>query len=130
MKRDSVRGVQERLIQSARRHSKEMVDKNYFSHTSPTPGKETFSQRTANAGYDQGSAENIAAGSASGRDTFWQWFDSPGHHVNMTRPSGVALGVGRWSTTWTQNMGAGVRLMLMTDAERAQIKVKGDILKP
>ncbi len=119
-----------RLIQAARRHSKDMVDRGYFSHTGKNAANKTHTKRMANAGYKGGYSENIAYGSASGAAAFWQWFDSPGHHKNMVARDSISLGVGRWASTWTQNMGRGKRLMLQPDAKRDQAKVKGEILKP
>ena len=119
-----------RLIQAARRHSKEMVDLKYFSHESPTASEKDFGMRSKNAGYDKGAAgENIAAGGNGGEGTFWMWFDSEGHHKNMAGCSN-ALGVGRWNSTYTQNFGSGPRIMQMTDAERANVKIEGVILAP
>lgn len=119
-----------RLIQAARRHSKEMIDLKYFSHESPTPSEKDFGMRSKNAGYTKGAAgENIAAGGKGGEGTFWMWFDSEGHHKNMAGGSN-ALGVGRWNSTYTQNFGSGPRIMQMTDAERANVKIEGEILAP
>ncbi len=95
-----------------------MVDLHYFSHESPTPANKTHIQRMHNAGYDNGYGENIAMGSASGEQTFWMWFDSPGHHQNMANPNATALGVGENGVYWTQNTGTGKRLMLLNPDER------------
>ncbi len=123
--------IDPRLLQSARRHSKEMSDKGYFSHDSPTPSEKSHTKRMANAGYKGGYSENIAAGSASGEHAFWQWFSSPPHHKNMVNPGNVHLGVGRWGTLWTQNMGRAKRLMFLDAPERATAcVVKGDVLPP
>lgn len=118
-----------RLIQAARRHSKEMVDLKYFSHESPTASEKDFGTRSKNAGYHGGSGENIAYGAGDGAGTFWMWFDSPGHHKNMAGGSN-ALGVGRWNSHYTQNFGAGPRIMQMPEAEKAKIKIEGKVLEP
>lgn len=118
-----------RLVQSARRHSKDMVDKDFFSHESPSPGLKTFGDRCKAAGYQGGSGENIAYGPAAGEPTFWMWFDSPGHHQNMAGGSS-ALGVGRWHNRFTQNFGGGPRIMLMSQAEREAVKIEGAVLAP
>ncbi len=122
--------VDPRLLQSARRHSKEMVALGYFSHTSPKPENKTHTMRMKNAGYDRGSSENIAAGRSGGDSTFWMWFDSPGHHKNMAGAGSAAIGVGKWGSTWTQNFGRGKRLMLLHPDERKKAVVKGQILTP
>jgi len=120
-----------RLIQAARRHSKEMTDLDYFAHDSPTAENKSHTRRMKNAGYDHGYSENIAYGSGSGERTFWQWFHSPGHHKNMVRPESTALGVGRWNNRWTQNMGRGPYVFLMPADERdAATKIEGPVLPP
>jgi hypothetical protein len=118
-----------RLVQAARRHSKEMVDKNYFSHESPTPSEKDFGMRSKNAGYAGGAGENIASGTGTGEATFWLWFDSPGHHKNFAGGQN-ALGVGRWRDRWTQNFGGAPRIMQMSEEELARVKVEGEMLPP
>ncbi|MFO8014024.1 MAG: CAP domain-containing protein [Phycisphaerae bacterium] len=119
-----------RLLQSARRHSKEMVDLGYFSHESPKAEHKTFGQRAKRAGYHAACAENIADGYPGGEKAFWGWFESPGHHKNMAAEGSTALGVGRWGRKWTQNFGGGKRLMLLEEDARRQVAVKGDALPP
>jgi uncharacterized protein YkwD len=120
-----------RLLQSARRHSKEMVDKGYFAHESPTPSEKTHIDRMRNAGYDKGYSENIASGASSGKAAFLMWFDSPPHHKNMVNAGSSAFGIGQWGPDWTQNFGTSPRLMFLDPAERAkQAPVKGEILPP
>src|SRR5690606_22955186 len=53
------------LCAAARDHSRDMVERGFFSHESPVPGKRTFGERAARAGTSA-SAENIAAGHATG----------------------------------------------------------------
>lgn len=120
-----------RLIQAARRHSREMVDLKYFSHTSPTPENKSHTQRMSNAGYRGGYGENIAAGTTSGDGVFWMWFESPGHHQNMATPSATQIGIGKWRSTWTQNMGRGKRLLYSTPEQLATAQtVQGEMLAP
>lgn len=119
-----------RLIQAARRHSKEMSDLDFFAHESPTPANKTHTMRMKNAGHPHGTAENIAAGSGSGEAVFWMWFNSPGHHKNMVGKGHVGIGVGQWGSKWTQNFGGGPRLAAMSKDERENIEVKGDVIKP
>lgn len=121
--------IDARLQQSARRHSKEMVDLSYFAHDSPTASEKTHAKRMKNAGYTVGAySENIAQGTTSGKGAFWMWFDSPPHHKNMVHASSTAIGVGRWGNTWTQNFGTGKRLMLASDADRAKAVVLGAVV--
>ena len=122
--------IDARLIQAARRHSKEMADLKYFSHKSPNESEFDFARRYKNAGFPHLGSENIAMGLSSGDGVFRVWFNSPGHHINMARPESTSLGIGRWKNYWTQNMGSGPRLMFASDTERNRLVVRGDILKP
>ena len=119
-----------RLIQAARRHSKEMSDLNYFSHHSPNQSQLDFERRYLNSGYRDLGSENIAHGTGSAQLAFQVWFDSPSHHVNMVRPGNNSIGVGRWKNYWTANFGNGPRMMIASDAQRSALIVKGEILKP
>ncbi|MCC5831138.1 MAG: CAP domain-containing protein [Phycisphaeraceae bacterium] len=122
--------VDPRLVQAARRHSKEMAEMGYFSHTSPTPENRSHVQRMRNAGYPRGTSENIAMGTISGERAFRMWFDSPGHHKIMASTGNSGFGVGRWGRHWTQKFGRGPRIMLMSESEQAQVTIEGDILPP
>lgn len=101
----------EGLQQAARLHSKDMADRNYFSHDS-LDGR-TVATRLRAAGY-QGKTygENIAAGNATARATVDQWMNSPGHCANIMDPTFRTLGVGYASSQgsefghyWTQDFG-------------------------
>ena len=86
------------LAQVARDHSREMADKNYFSHTSPTPRLKTpllrFQARFKKP--PRLIAENIYKFESSG---FYRlkpsdfarahtgWMNSPGHRANILRTS-------------------------------------------
>jgi len=122
--------IDARLIQAARRHSKEMYELKYFDHRSPNPSELDFERRYLNAGYKDLGSENIAHGSGSGEINFKVWFESPSHHVNMLRPGNNSIGVGRWNVYWTANFGNGPRLMLGSESQRNAVVVKGEILKP
>ncbi|VVB77625.1 Cysteine-rich secretory protein family protein [uncultured archaeon] len=77
--------INSNLNNAAYLHSKDMGDKNYFSHTS-LDGR-TFVDRIKAAGYISyiGLAENIAyhSGSADASKVFDMWKNSPGHYANM-----------------------------------------------
>ena len=122
--------VDARLLQAARRHSKEMADLGYFGHDSPKAENKTPSMRMKQAGYPGGGSENCADGYPGGEKAFWGWFNSPGHHKNMAAAGSTAFGVGRWGRKWTQNFGRAGRLLLLDDAARRQVAVKGDALGP
>lgn len=66
------------LFNAAAAHSKDMAERNYFSHDTPE-GVNPF-QRMQNAGYKFGNAgENIAAGQTGIASVMDAWLKSPGH---------------------------------------------------
>jgi len=93
-----------KLHEASRGHSKDMVDLDFFSHTSPVEGKERFSQRAQLAGTSA-SAENIAAAQSTAAEVIRGWWHSPGHHRNMLSSGHGRVGLGRYETTWTQMFG-------------------------
>ena len=99
---------------SARLHSKDMADNNYFDHYA-LDGTDPF-QRMAAAGYSGNSmGENIASGQTSPTEVMDGWMQSDGHCSNIMSPLFNEIGVGYyeiagstpWDTArlWTQNFG-------------------------
>jgi uncharacterized protein YkwD len=84
--------VDPRLATAARRHSEDMVARNYFSHATPEGAGPT--ERAAAQGYQGGVGENIAYGYGTPRGTFTGWRNSPGHNENMLDPGYTVTGVG------------------------------------
>jgi uncharacterized YkwD family protein/spore coat assembly protein SafA len=90
----------------ARYKSQDMINKNYFSHTSPTYGSpfkmmETFGIRFSAAG------ENIAYGQRTPAAVMTAWMNSPGHRSNILSTSFSQIGVGLAKSSngtpyWTQ----------------------------
>jgi uncharacterized protein YkwD len=97
---------------SARVHSKDMADRNFFDHTNPD-GQDPF-DRMAEAGYGSYATqgENIAAGTPTAKETVDGWLASDGHCANMLNPAYKDIGVGAYEGPgeyvyyWTQNFGA------------------------
>jgi uncharacterized protein YkwD len=89
-----------KLVQSAMSHSKEMAAMDYFSHTSPTPGRTDTWDRAELYGYDWAEInENInrSAGKTDdeiARSTVNAWKDSGIHQSNMLDPTVRDIGVG------------------------------------
>ncbi len=106
-----LRAVQgdDRLVVCARGHSQEMKDLGYFSHTSPTGGRQSPSQRARLAGWGGGVSENIAQGQADAASVLGSWCSSSGHHRNILGKGWTHLGVGKAQdgAVWTQNFGTG-----------------------
>ena len=81
------------LSRVARYKSQDMINKGYFSHTSPTYGSpfkmmETFGIKYVAAG------ENIAYGQNTPADVMNAWMNSTGHRNNILSPSFTQIGVG------------------------------------
>lgn len=101
-----------RLRCAARKHSKDMGSKNFFSHTGSDGS--TFTQRITWAGYPWRTAgENIAAGYSTPSAAVNGWMSSTGHCNNIMNPSFKQLGVGysyastsTYKAYWTQDFGA------------------------
>lgn len=77
----------------ARYKSQDMINKGYFSHTSPTYGSpftmmESFGIKFSAAG------ENIAMGQTTPDAVMTAWMNSPGHRSNILNPTYTELGVG------------------------------------
>ena len=92
-----------RLALAARRHSKDMAVKKYFSHTSKD-GSSPW-DRIKRAGYKNPGAENIAYGYPSAQAVMQGWLKSPGHRANILNCGLKSLGVGKYKTYWTQDFG-------------------------
>lgn len=94
------------LSRVARIKSQEMIDKNYFSHTSPTYGSpfkmmERFGLKFSAA------AENIAYGQTTPKQVVNSWMNSAGHRANILSRSYTHTGVGAAKKSngtlyWTQ----------------------------
>lgn len=91
---------------SARLHSKDMQQRNFFSHTSPDGA--TFDQRITAAGYEWRTiGENIAAGQRTPQEVVQAWMQSQRHCQNVMNPDFKELGVGFYDGyRWTQDFGA------------------------
>jgi len=95
--------IDAKLCLAGRDHSKDMVEHDFFSHTSPLPGKRSPGDRARLAGTS-GGGENIAAGQETGGGAIRAWWYSPGHHRNMMGGYG-RVGLGQHEDHWTQMFG-------------------------
>lgn len=94
------------LSRVARYKSQDMINKNYFSHTSPTYGSpfnmmENFGLKFSAAG------ENIAYGQKTPQEVVTAWMNSPGHRANILSAAYTQTGVGaakkaNGTLYWTQ----------------------------
>jgi len=102
-----------KLEAAALRHSKDMAEQDFFSHTGSDGS--TVGTRTTQAGYSWSRVgENIAAGTplSSVGAVVQAWVDSPGHCENIMRSSYTELGAAKYSENssrygvyWTQVFG-------------------------
>lgn len=84
--------VNSQLVTLARRKSQDMVDKNYFSHTSPTYGSPFDMMKNAGVKYST-AGENIA-GAATVDSAHQSLMNSPGHRANILNSSFTQVGIG------------------------------------
>ncbi len=93
---------------SAQRHSQDMADNNYFSHTGQNGS--TWSTRNTAAGYTGTSVgENIAAGSETPQNAFDNWRGSTSGHCQFMMSANInEIGIGygqnvtsQWTHYWT-----------------------------
>lgn len=79
------------LGETALAHSKDMANKDYFSHQGRDGSQ--VSDRASRAGYRwQRIGENIAAGQGSAEQVMAGWLASPGHCKNIMNPDFTELG--------------------------------------
>ena len=87
-------------------HSKDMAEKNFFSHTN-LEGLSPF-DRMSNAGLSYSyAAENIAAGQTTASAVMNSWMNSDGHRKNILNPNLTEIGIGvanggSYGIYWTQ----------------------------
>ncbi|MGA4517389.1 CAP domain-containing protein [Solibacillus silvestris] len=95
-----------KLISLAEMKSKDMAEKNYFSHTSPTYGTPFEMLQKYGVSY-RSAGENIAAGQKTAEEVMKAWMNSSGHRANILNPSYTQIGIGYYAggsyrTYWTQ----------------------------
>ena len=86
--------------------SQDMIDKNYFSHTSPTYGSPFDMMKQFNISYKT-AGENIAMGQKTPAEVVNAWMNSQGHRENILNSNFTEIGVGVAKSSngtlyWTQ----------------------------
>ena len=94
------------LSSVATKKSQDMVNKNYFDHTSPTYGSPFDMMKQFGISY-RTAGENIAKGQKTQQEVVTAWMNSEGHRKNILNPNFTNLGVGiakdsKGTTYWTQ----------------------------
>jgi uncharacterized protein YkwD len=92
--------IDRNLEQAATGHSEEMAKMTYFSHTSPTAGRQTPHERINLTGISpRATGENIAKFGSYPLNTLAQnavtgWMNSPPHRKNLLSPGFTHIGIG------------------------------------
>lgn len=98
--------LSDKLTSIANTKAKDMADKNYFSHTSPTYGSPFDMLKHFGVSFSY-AGENIAAGQKTAEEVMNSWMNSSGHKANILNKNYTQLGVGfvrggQYGTEWVQ----------------------------
>ncbi|MBM6619475.1 CAP domain-containing protein [Bacillus suaedaesalsae] len=85
----------------AQKKAEDMINSNYFSHTSPNYGSPFQMMKTFGITY-QAAGENIAKGQKTPQEVMNAWMNSPGHRANILKPEFNTIGVGFHHGAWVQ----------------------------
>ncbi|GIP32697.1 stalk domain-containing protein [Paenibacillus sp. J2TS4] len=97
-------GLHVELSQVAREKSKDMSDKDYFDHSSPTYGSPFDMMKSFGISFNA-AGENIAMGYPTPEEVVTGWEHSPGHLSNIVSENFAYIGVGYIEGSnvfWTQ----------------------------
>ena len=94
----------EDLSAVAREKSRDMQEKGYFDHQSPTYGSPFDMMKTFGISY-RTAGENIAMGYSTPENVVEAWMNSAGHRANILNPAYTEIGVGyvKDGHVWTQH---------------------------
>lgn len=81
------------IAETARKHSKDMIDRDFFHHNNPD-GLSPFDRMDNDRLLYYYAAENIAAGYDDPMRVTYGWINSAGHRSNLLNPDLTRLGVG------------------------------------
>jgi uncharacterized YkwD family protein len=98
--------LSEKLTSIANTKAKDMADKGYFSHQSPTYGSPFDMLKQFGVSYSY-AGENIAAGQKTAEEVMNSWMNSSGHKANILNKNYTQIGVGfvrggEYGTEWVQ----------------------------
>jgi len=109
------------LMRAARFHSRDMVENDYFDHTSKDG--EQFFQRLSRFGYHWlsageaiGEATGLVSPTAAADQAVTMWRQSPPHNKILLTGSYRAVGIGAWCT---EDTGGGSTCTFTLDAARS-----------
>ncbi|WP_246320055.1 CAP domain-containing protein [Paenibacillus qinlingensis] len=81
--------------------AKDMYNKGYFDHTSPTYGS-PFEMMSSYGIHYSYAGENIAKGQQSPEAVMTAWMNSTGHRQNILSPNFTQIGVAYYNGEWVQ----------------------------
>ncbi|GMA65144.1 CAP domain-containing protein [Alicyclobacillus fastidiosus] len=98
--------ISQSLDNVAQTKAQDMINENYFDHTSPKYGS-PFNMMTTFGIHYTYAGENIAAGQPDAATVMQDWMNSPGHRANILNPNYTEIGVGEvhggsYGTYWVQ----------------------------
>lgn len=85
----------------AQKKAQDMINSNYFSHTSPNYGSPFTMLKTFGISY-RSAGENIAKGQTTPQEVMNSWMNSSGHRANILNPNYNCIGVGFYHGAWVQ----------------------------
>ncbi|SES78550.1 uncharacterized protein, YkwD family [Oceanobacillus limi] len=85
----------------AEKKAMDMINSNYFSHTSPNYGSPFDMLKTFGISY-RTAGENIAKGQKTPQEVMNSWMNSSGHRENILKPEFDSIGVGYYQGAWVQ----------------------------
>jgi uncharacterized YkwD family protein len=81
--------------------AKDMYNKNYFSHTSPTFGSPFDMMKSYSISFTY-AGENIAKGQKTPQEVMTAWMNSAGHRQNILSPNYTKIGTAYYNGEWVQ----------------------------
>jgi uncharacterized YkwD family protein len=89
------------LTKMAYDKAKDMYDKGYFDHNSPTYGSPFDMMKQYGITFSY-AGENIAKGQPTPQEVMTAWMNSPGHRDNILKPNYTTIGVAYYKGVWVQ----------------------------
>jgi uncharacterized YkwD family protein len=81
--------------------AKDMYNKGYFDHNSPTYGSPFDMMKTYGISYSY-AGENIAKGQRTPQEVMTAWMNSAGHRANILNANYTTIGVAYYNGVWVQ----------------------------
>lgn len=81
--------------------AKDMYNKGYFDHNSPTYGSPFDMMKKYGISYRY-AGENIAKGQRTPQEVMTAWMNSAGHRANILSPNFTTIGVAYYNGVWVQ----------------------------